>query len=178
MAAMTAEPGLRAAAFRLVDVAPACAGPSELAEHLSAYLDEIREPSRLLARSRGILHGRLGAAASGRAAATAVRSIADRFIVGESVGAATALLASLWANGTANTVDLLGEATVTPHEGSVYAERCLEVMRMLHAAAERWPSRPLLEQDAVGALPRVNLSVKVTALTPLVRPQRARAGPR
>ena len=171
MAAMTAEPGLRAAAFRLVDVAPACDGPAELAEHLGAYLDEIREPSGLLVRSQRILRGRLGAAASGRAAATAVRSMADRFIVGESVGAATGLLASMWADGTANTVDLLGEATVTPHEGAVYAERCLEAMRTLHAAAEEWPRRPLLEQDAVGALPRVNLSVKVTALTPLVRPQ-------
>jgi RHH-type proline utilization regulon transcriptional repressor/proline dehydrogenase/delta 1-pyrroline-5-carboxylate dehydrogenase len=171
MAAMTAEPGLRAAAFRLVDVAPACDGAADLAEHLGAYLDEIHEASGLLARSRRILHGRLGAAASGRAAATAVRSIADRFIVGESVGAATALLASLWAEGTANTVDLLGEATVTPAEGAAYAERCLEALHTLHAAAEQWPARPLLEHDAAGALPRVNLSVKVTALTPLVRPQ-------
>jgi RHH-type proline utilization regulon transcriptional repressor/proline dehydrogenase/delta 1-pyrroline-5-carboxylate dehydrogenase len=171
MAAMTADPGLRAAAFRLVDVAPACDGTAELAEHLGAYLDEIPEPSGLVARSRRILHGRLGAAASGRAAATAVRSIADRFIVGESVGAAVPVLASLWANGTASTVDLLGEATVTPGEGAAYAKRCLDALRTLHAAAEQWPARPLLEHDAAGVLPRVNLSVKVTALTPLVRPQ-------
>ncbi|MCL2420095.1 MAG: proline dehydrogenase family protein [Conexibacteraceae bacterium] len=171
MAAMTAEPGLRAAVFRLVDVAPACDGGGELAEHLGAYLDEIREPSGLVARSRRMLHGRLGSVAGGRAAGTAVRAIADRFIVGESVGSAVPVLAGLWADGTASTVDLLGEATVTPAEGDAYAERCLDALRTLHAAVEQWPARPLLEHDAAGALPRVNLSVKVTALTPLVRPQ-------
>ena len=171
MTALTAEPGLRAAVFRMVDVAPACGNAAELGEHLGAYLDEIPEPSSLVTRSRPILRGRLGAAASGRAAEAAVRSMADRFIVGESIDAAVPVLASLWNAGTAVTVDLLGEATVSPAEGAVYARRCLEALRTLQPAAERWPARPLLERDAAGALPRVNLSVKVTALTPLVRPQ-------
>ena len=170
MTAMTAEPGLRAAAFRLVDVAPACLGPAELAEHLDAYLEQIPEPPGLLARSRPVLRGRLGMAAGGRAAGSAVRAIADRFIIGESIDAAAPALASLWRHGVASTVDLLGEATVTPAEGAAYAARCLQTLRALHGASEQWPTRPLLEHDAAGALPRVNLSVKVTALTPLVRP--------
>jgi len=170
MTAMTAEPGLRAAAFRLVDVAPACRGPAELAEHLDAYLEQIPATPGLLARSRPVLGRRLGSAAGGWAAASAVRAIADRFIVGESIDAATPALASLWKDGIASTVDLLGEATVTMAEGAAYAARCLETLRTLHAASELWPAQPLLERDAAGALPRVNLSVKVTALTPLVRP--------
>jgi proline dehydrogenase len=35
------NPHLRAALFRLVDVAPACHGPAELAEHLAAFLDAV-----------------------------------------------------------------------------------------------------------------------------------------
>jgi len=170
MAVMTAEPGLRAAAFRLVDVAPACSSAAELGEHVGAYLEQIPEPAGVIARSRRMLRGRVGAAASGRAAATAVRLMADRFIVGESISAAVPALATLWESGAASTVDLLGEATLTPAEGAAYAERCLQALQALHAATALWPERPLLEADAAGPLPRVNLSVKVTALTPLVRP--------
>jgi proline dehydrogenase len=97
--------------------------------------------------------------------------MADRFIIGESVGAATSTLASLWTGGIATTVDLLGEATVTAAEGDQYAARCQRALTELHAVTGKWRSQPLLERDAAGPLPRVNLSVKVTALTPLVRPQ-------
>src|SRR5690242_13134907 len=41
MELLARDPQLRAALFRLVDVAPACATPRELAEHLSALLGEV-----------------------------------------------------------------------------------------------------------------------------------------
>jgi proline dehydrogenase len=178
MAAMTAEPGLRAAAFRLVDVAPACNGPEELSAHLAAYLEQIPEPARLVSAADGVLRRRPAALAGGRVSAMAVRSMADRFIVGETITAAEPALAAMWKAGIANTVDLLGEATVTPQEGDRYAQRCRKTLEALISATALWPARPLLESDAAGSVPRVNLSVKVTALTPLVRahaPGRARA---
>jgi RHH-type proline utilization regulon transcriptional repressor/proline dehydrogenase/delta 1-pyrroline-5-carboxylate dehydrogenase len=178
MAAMTAEPGLRAAAFRLVDVAPACDGPAELSAHLAAYLGQIPEPTRLVSAADRVLRRRSAALAGGRASSLAVRAMADRFIVGETIAAAEPALAEMWAGGIANTVDLLGEATVTREEGDRYAERCRTTLEALISASALWPSRPLLERDAAGTVPRVNLSVKVTALTPLVRahaPGRARA---
>ena len=73
-------------------------------------------------------------------------------------------------------MDLLGEATVTPAEADRYAARCLEALETLSAAAAKWPARPWLEQDSLGPVPRVNLSVKVTALTPLMRPQAPELG--
>jgi proline dehydrogenase len=178
MAAMTAEPGLRAAAFRLVDVAPACNGPEELSAHLAAYLEQIPEPARLVSAADGVLRRRPAALAGGRVSAMAVRSMADRCIVGETITAAEPALAAMWKAGIANTVDLLGEATVTPQEGDRYAQRCRKTLEALISATALWPARPLLESDAAGSVPRVNLSVKVTALTPLVRahaPGRARA---
>jgi RHH-type proline utilization regulon transcriptional repressor/proline dehydrogenase/delta 1-pyrroline-5-carboxylate dehydrogenase len=80
--------------------------------------------------------------------------------------------------GVATSVDLLGEATVTRAEGRAYAARCERALGELASTAAPWPARPLLERDAAGPIPRVNLSVKVTALTPLVRgeaPERGRA---
>jgi RHH-type proline utilization regulon transcriptional repressor/proline dehydrogenase/delta 1-pyrroline-5-carboxylate dehydrogenase len=48
----------------------------------------------------------------------------------------------------------------------------------LGAAAAGWPERPQLERDSAGPLPRANLSVKVSALTPLLRPDGPERGKR
>ena len=45
-------------------------------------------------------------------------------------------------------------------------------------AAQGWPERPALESDGAGPLPRANLSVKVSALTPLLRPDAPERGKR
>jgi RHH-type proline utilization regulon transcriptional repressor/proline dehydrogenase/delta 1-pyrroline-5-carboxylate dehydrogenase len=45
-------------------------------------------------------------------------------------------------------------------------------------AARNWPSRRTLEADTLGALPRANLSVKISALTPLLRPDAPEIGRR
>jgi RHH-type proline utilization regulon transcriptional repressor/proline dehydrogenase/delta 1-pyrroline-5-carboxylate dehydrogenase len=49
-------------------------------------------------------------------------------------------------------------------------------LESLAAASRQWPPRPVLEHDGVGVLPRANLSVKVSALTPLLRPQAPERG--
>jgi RHH-type proline utilization regulon transcriptional repressor/proline dehydrogenase/delta 1-pyrroline-5-carboxylate dehydrogenase len=113
---------------------------------------------------------RAGRTALGAAAAGGVRHLAHRFIVGESPSAALGALRGLWDRGVASSVDLLGEATVTESEADRYAARCTEAIEQLAAATRRWPERPVLEADAVGPLPRANVCVKVSALTPLLRP--------
>jgi RHH-type proline utilization regulon transcriptional repressor/proline dehydrogenase/delta 1-pyrroline-5-carboxylate dehydrogenase len=170
MARFSASPELRAALFRLVDVAPACSGRDELAEHLAAYLEGVEEEGTLVRLSGAATKSRILAPATGIAAAAAVRQMANRFIVGETIADALPALRRFWEQGVTSTVDLLGEATVTHAEGQVYADRCDQALIELDAATRTWPDRPLLERDSAGSLPRANLSVKVTALTPLVRP--------
>lgn len=176
MSALAADPGLRAAVFRLVDVAPACAGPEDLAHHLRGFLDEVDAPGRAAAAGSRVLGRPLGRRAAGMVAPHAIRRLAGRFIVGDSIGTAAPALRHLWERGSAVSVDLLGEATVTHAEGRVYAHRCAEALHILAREAARWPGRPHLERDSAGALPWANLSVKVSALTPLIRgeaPERA-----
>ena len=84
--------------------------------------------------------------------------------------------ATCGSNGAAVSLDLLGEATVTQAEADRYAARCLDALETLAAAAPAWPARPVLEADSLGPLPRVNLSVKVSALTPLLRPEAPEIG--
>jgi len=102
--------------------------------------------------------------------------MAHRFIVGESPGEALGVLRGLWEAGAAMTVDLLGEATVTAAEADRYAERCSGALETLAQACAAWPERPKLERDSAGPLPRANLSVKVSALTPLLRPEAPEVG--
>jgi RHH-type proline utilization regulon transcriptional repressor/proline dehydrogenase/delta 1-pyrroline-5-carboxylate dehydrogenase len=176
MALIGRNPQLRAALFRLVDVRPACRGPVELADHLAAFLETVPRRGPFVRLVRYAARSRVSRRAVGRIAAYAVRRMAGRFIVGESSADAASALRPLWERGSALSVDLLGEATVTRAEGQSYADRCDDTLIALSAATADWPERPLLEHDAAGALPRVNLSVKVSALTPLIRPDAPERG--
>lgn len=168
MAYVGRDADLRAALFRFVDVAPACAGPHELAEHLSALLAAC-EPRASVRLARRAAEVRATRSLTGLAAALVVRRMAARFIVDETPADAAAVLRGLWMRGITTSVDLLGESTVTHEEGCRYARRCELALEQLAAEMRGWPQRGF-EADAVGSVPRVNLSVKVTALTPLVRP--------
>jgi proline dehydrogenase len=160
---------LKAALFRFVDVVPACRSLEDLARHLTGFLGEVEQPPPPVAVAMRMGNTKAGRTALGGAAAAGVRHMAHRFIVGESPKAALGVLRELWKDGVASSVDLLGEATVTQPEAQRYADRCTEALDTIVAAARRWPERPQLEHDSAGPLPRANLSVKVSALTPLLR---------
>jgi proline dehydrogenase len=169
---------LKAALFRFVDVVPACRSLEDLARHLTGFLGEVEEPPPSVAMAMRMGNSRAGRAALGAAAAAGVRHMAHRFIVGEDPRAAIGVLGELWKDGVASSVDLLGEATVTRAEAERYAARCADALETLVRAAASWRPRPQLERDSLGALPRANLSVKVSALTPLLRPDAPARGQR
>jgi RHH-type proline utilization regulon transcriptional repressor/proline dehydrogenase/delta 1-pyrroline-5-carboxylate dehydrogenase len=169
---------LRAALFRFVDVTPACRSLDDLARHLNSFLEEVPEPPQPIATAMKIAHTRAGRTALGAAAAAGVRHMAHRFIVAESPAQAVPAFRELWQRGVASTVDLLGEATVTEAEADRYAARCREALEQLVEASRRWPERPMLERDSSGRLPRANVSVKVSALTPMLRPDAPELGRR
>jgi RHH-type proline utilization regulon transcriptional repressor/proline dehydrogenase/delta 1-pyrroline-5-carboxylate dehydrogenase len=169
---------LRAALFRFVDVVPACRSLDDLASHLTGFLDEVGDrppPLQVAMRMSGSKPGRT---ALGAAAAAGVRRMAHRFIVGETPRDAGHVLEDLWKRGVATSLDLLGEATVTSAEADRYAARCHDALDGLVEVYRRLPERPLLEHDSVGRLAREHLSVKVSALTPLLRPDAPERGKR
>ncbi len=161
---------LRAALFRFVDVVPACRSLDELARHLTGFLEEVPDTTMPIATAMRMANTKAGRTALGAASARGVRHMARRFIVGESPQAALGVLAGLWQHGVASSVDLLGEATVTQAEADRYAARCTDALEQLARASASWPARSVLEEDSLGSLPRANVSVKVSALTPLLRP--------
>jgi proline dehydrogenase len=171
---------LKAALFRFVDVVPACRNLDDLARHLTAFLEDVGEPGGRAPIGVALKMGnsKAGRRALGMAAASGVKHMAHRFIVGEDPKAALGDLRDLWKDGVASSVDLLGEATVTQAEAQRYADRCADALDTIARAAAGWPERSQLERDTAGALPRANLSVKVSALTPLLRPDAPERGKR
>ena len=163
---LMSDPALRAALFRFVDVRPACATPADVTRHLNELLADAEDSPK--ARRAATITGRkLATRPVAAIAATGVKQMAQRFIVGEDATDALPAITALWKRGVDATVDLLGEATVTEQEADRYARRCEETLRALATAAAKHPDRD------------VNLSVKVSALTPLLRaeaPERGIAG--
>jgi proline dehydrogenase len=169
---------LKAALFRFVDVVPACRSLDDLAAHLVSFLDDVDEKPPPLTVAMRMAGNAPGRKALGAASAAGVRHMAHRFIVAESPEQAAPILRDLWNEGVATSVDLLGEATVTSAEADRYAARCRDALDQLARIYAKLPARPALEADAAGPLPRANLSVKVSALTPLLRPDAPERGKR
>jgi RHH-type proline utilization regulon transcriptional repressor/proline dehydrogenase/delta 1-pyrroline-5-carboxylate dehydrogenase len=167
---------LRAALFRFTDVRPACHGTRDLGEHLVTLLEEAAPASRLGRAVLGLARPRLTRSLTAAVAGAGVQRLAHRFIVGRTVADALPPLAAAWRAGAAASVDLLGEASVSDEEAEAYVERCLGALEALAASCATWPGRPTLEADTFGTLPRTNLSVKVTALTPDIRMDAPRRG--
>jgi proline dehydrogenase len=174
----SADQELKAALFRFVDVTPACRSLDDLARHLREFLREVPEAPPPLAVAMRMADNKAGRRAIGAAAAAGVRHMAHRFIVGETPSSALGVLRELWNRGVATSVDLLGEATVTQTEADRYASRCDEALTDLARAQAGWPVRDILERDSVGTIPRTNVSVKISALTPLLRPDAPERGRR
>jgi RHH-type proline utilization regulon transcriptional repressor/proline dehydrogenase/delta 1-pyrroline-5-carboxylate dehydrogenase len=170
------RPDVQAALFRFVDATPACRTPEELTEHLTALLEEVEDPPALFKAPEALGRGKVGEKLVGSVAAAGVRHLAQRFIVGESPKAAAGHLNRLWRDGAGSSLDLLGEATVTQEEADHYAARCADAIATLAAIVPAWPERPFLERDFAGPIPRANVSVKISALTPLIRPSAPELG--
>jgi RHH-type proline utilization regulon transcriptional repressor/proline dehydrogenase/delta 1-pyrroline-5-carboxylate dehydrogenase len=156
---------LKAALFRLVDVTPATRSLDDLARHLTEYLDDVEQRPPSLDVAMKMAGNAAGRRALGAAAATGVRRMGHRFIVGATPKDAIPVLRGLWNDGVESTVDLLGEATVTQAEADRYAERCTDALDVLAQAHAQFDGKP-----------QANVSVKVSALTPLLRPDAPEIG--
>ena len=158
--------------FRFVDVFPALATSEDVARHLEEYFcrDGQDFPAVLRWGLRAATAGSVPARAVSAAARKNMEAMARRFIAGSTASEALALLAEMWRDGVAFSVDLLGEATLSEREAVVYRDRYLELLDVLAAAATTWPEREILESAPSMQLPRVNVSVKLTALSSHVDP--------
>ena len=151
--------------FRFVDVLPSLTSDAQVAALLNEYFSDLSLPASLQLGLRSVsAAGGLGASLGAKAIRYQVEQMARTFIVGASIEEALPTLARLWREGRGYSVDLLGEATVSEREADRYRDQCLGALVQLGREAASWPAMPFLEQDHFGPVPRVNLSVKLSAL--------------
>jgi RHH-type proline utilization regulon transcriptional repressor/proline dehydrogenase/delta 1-pyrroline-5-carboxylate dehydrogenase len=164
------HPSFRTELFRFVDVFPATTDDHDVLRHLDEYFEGPDVP-RVLDLGLGMAdHVPFGPAAAAGLARRNIARVAEQFIIGADPADSVAGLERLWGQGRAFTVDLLGEKTVTEAEADAYASRVAELLDTLAEAARRWPADSHLESDDRGPLPRVNVSVKPTALASRLSP--------
>src|SRR5690242_13869934 len=152
------HPSFKTQLFRFVDVFPATTGDDDVLRHLEEYF-ELAEVPRTVDLALGVAeHVPFGKAVSASVARKNIRRMAEQFIVGTTPAEAVTGLHELWRRGSAATVDLLGEKTVTEAEADRYAARVVELLDALSGAAPGWAPDDHLERDDLGSLPRVNVS--------------------
>lgn len=149
--------------FRFVDVLPYLNSGSEVARHLKEYFADAGEKLPPVFNV-GLGLGSLAPGLMAGAIRKNVTAMAKMFITGENPAEALAVLKKTRKQRLAFTVDLLGEATLSEKEAVEYQAKYLEMIDGLANDAEKWDEIPLLDSDHEGPIPRVNVSVKMTAL--------------
>lgn len=149
--------------FRFVDVLPYLNSGGEVARHLKEYFADAGEELPPVFNV-GLGLGSLAPSLMAGAIRKNVTAMAKMFITGENPDEALSVLRKTRKQRLAFTVDLLGEATLSEKEALEYQSKYLELIDGLARDAEKWEEIPQLDRDHQGPIPRVNVSVKLTAL--------------
>lgn len=149
--------------FRFVDVLPSLHTGQDVAKHLKEYFSENGEdlPSVF---NVGLGLGSLAPGLMASAIKKNVTSMAKMFITGENPEEALDVLKKARKNKMTFTVDILGEATLSEKEAQDYSIKYMELIDWLAKDAKKWDSIAQIDEDADGAIPKVNVSVKMTAV--------------
>jgi RHH-type proline utilization regulon transcriptional repressor/proline dehydrogenase/delta 1-pyrroline-5-carboxylate dehydrogenase len=151
--------------FRFIDVLPALHTDEQFVRLLNEYFHDVRS---LPAALRWLLTRGLRNPMMARVGTRVLRyqflKMAYTFMAGQSVELAYPTLTHLWNHQCACSIDLLGEATVSEVEADRYHHRCLQTLTFLEHPTLAWNPQPLLEKDHLGPLPRIQLSIKLSAL--------------
>jgi RHH-type proline utilization regulon transcriptional repressor/proline dehydrogenase/delta 1-pyrroline-5-carboxylate dehydrogenase len=160
------DESLKVQLFRFVDVLPMLESSDAVVEHLQEYLGEVR--GQLPGTIRAALGiGRrtaLTRAAISRLAKLSAMDLARRFIAGTNAREVVESALRERQSDRAFTLDILGEAVTSHREAEQFFRAYVELIEQVAPEVNRWPHNPLVDNGPEGPLPRMNLSVKLSAL--------------
>jgi RHH-type proline utilization regulon transcriptional repressor/proline dehydrogenase/delta 1-pyrroline-5-carboxylate dehydrogenase len=132
---------------------------------MQEYLGD--ESVELPAALKGMLNFAQADSMPGQVAATtvstAVETLAHKYIAGETTKQVIKTIERLRKEKMAFTLDLLGEAVITEAEAQSYLNRYLELIEQLTEEAKKWSTVEAIDIADGETLPRVQVSVKLTA---------------
>ncbi|MCA9034454.1 MAG: L-glutamate gamma-semialdehyde dehydrogenase, partial [Planctomycetaceae bacterium] len=152
--------------FRFVDVLPMLKDHVSIARHLDEYFEDVKQNLPWAARlglqvstSNSILSRALAYNARSNAS-----RMARRFIAGSSVDEVIQSVARIRKSGYAFTLDLLGEAVISEDEADRYQQSYFDLISGMATQVNEWPEDVALDWDHERAIPRINVSLKLSAL--------------
>jgi RHH-type proline utilization regulon transcriptional repressor/proline dehydrogenase/delta 1-pyrroline-5-carboxylate dehydrogenase len=154
--------------FHFVDVLPALRSSREIAQHAREYLGNGTNGLPELVRW-GVRCSPAFPWLTAFAARKGVEQMAKTFILARNGAEAVPALHQLRKWPLAFTADILGETAVSEREADQYQARYLELIESLAREAAQWPKVGQIDSDDRGDLPRVNVSVKISALYSQIR---------
>ena len=160
------DESLKVQLFRFVDVLPMLGSADSVTEHLQEYLETVKDKLPTAVRvALGVARRTpFTRAAVARAARLSAQDFAKRFIAGENVRQVLRAAKKERQLRRGFTLDILGEAVISDSEAQQYFHAYLELLEGITADVQSWPADSLIDQGERGPLPRVNLSVKLSAL--------------
>ena len=160
---------LKVQLFRFVDVLPTLQSSRAVAQHAYEYLASTDGALPAPVRWAVQLSPKFPWLTS-FAARKGVMRMAETFILAEDARGALRELRRMRERPLAFTVDILGETAVSEREAEDYQRRYMELIETLAAEAAAWPAVERLDSDAHGSLPKVNVSVKISAVYSQIAP--------
>lgn len=159
------DASFRIQALRFIDVLPALKSSADVALHVREYFRDEELPLPPIAKW-GIRHAdaTIGAHAVAAAVRVLMMGIAGRFVGGRDVKQVLRTVLGLRSEGVNFTVDLWGETTVSEAEAEYYAGRYVELIDAMAPQVAKWEEAPLLDTANGRPAPRLNVSIKVSAL--------------
>lgn len=157
---------LKVQLFRFVDTLPYLNDPKEVGRHLREYLTEAKQSLPWWVKAGIGLIPESGFAGKmlAKQAKSNAEAMARKFIAGSNVQEAIDAVMDMRGKKLAFTIDLLGEATITEHEADLVQQQYFDLLHGLPPIINAAPEVPAIDRDDRGPIPRVNVSVKLSAL--------------
>jgi RHH-type proline utilization regulon transcriptional repressor/proline dehydrogenase/delta 1-pyrroline-5-carboxylate dehydrogenase len=152
--------------FRFIDVLPMLTSTASVVGHLHEYFHEVER--HLPGAVRLALAAATPDSIVGRALAIAARRNATgharRFIAGTNTAEVLAAARRERKLRRAFTLDILGEAVTSEVEADRYWRLYLDLVEQISPTVNSWPEEPQIDRAGLSELPRVNVSIKLSAL--------------
>jgi RHH-type proline utilization regulon transcriptional repressor/proline dehydrogenase/delta 1-pyrroline-5-carboxylate dehydrogenase len=163
------DPAFKTQLFRFVDVLPSLQSSGEIVRHLQEYLgDKAVELNPAL--KAGLAASSFAPALVATPVKAQIVDMAGQFVAGETGDDLIKQIKKNAKLGLATTIDLLGETVVNDAEADVFLKRNIEVLDSVSKFYAKDAEPCFSDLGVNGPLPRLNLSVKISALTPDVHP--------
>lgn len=160
------DDALKVQLFRFVDVLPMLRTNDAVVSHLNEYLNEVKSHLPVAVRTAlGI--GRktsLTRTAIARLAKLSAMDLARRFIAGTNTAEVVAAALRERQAGWGFTLDILGEAVTSNVEAEQYFQAYVRLIESVAPEVNRWSHEASIDRSVLGDVPRMNLSIKLSAL--------------